>query len=116
MITERIALVMLNGGVANISNDPHHTREFYNALQNFADVSIELCEQGKYQRLERLIKLAFKFFKEGNECVKNAVVSVYLYSLSRSLDRHPEARTRIEPFMPYELRLEYGRFHYATGM
>lgn len=116
MITERIVLVMLNGQVCTMENDPNHAREFYHAVQCFADVSVKLCEERKFNRLERLIGLAFKFFKEGNDTVRNAIVNVYLYTLARALDRDAKARVWIEPFMPGELRGEYKKLHYCTGL
>ena len=116
MINERIALVMLNGEVPDEKGDPHHTRQFYKSIQAFADISLILCEEGKFKKLERFLKVAFKLFKEGNATVKNGIVNVYLFTLSRSLDQNRPSRKWIEPFMPRELRLEYARLHYAPGL
>lgn len=116
MINERIAIVMLDGEVATNENDPHHTKQFYKSIQLFADVSLKLCEEGKFKKLEQFLKVALKLFKEGNNSVKNGIVNVYLFTLSSSLDRKEGARKWIEPFMPKELRLEYARQHYASGM
>lgn len=116
MITERIATVMLDGEVPNAKNDPHHTKQFYKSIQSFAYVSLRLCEEGKYKKLEQFLKLACKLFKEGNETVKNGIVNVYLFTLSQALDKQAQARKWIEPFMPKELRFEYARQHYASGM
>jgi hypothetical protein len=106
MITERIALVMLDGEVVNDNSDPHHTRQYYKSIQAFANASLTLCEEGKFEKLQSFIKVAFRLFKEGNETVKNGVVNVYLSTLSRSLDQNPASRKWVEPFMPRELRLE----------
>jgi hypothetical protein len=116
MITERIALIMLDGNANSMENDPHHTRQFYQSMQKFADVSQQLCNNGNYTKLEKLIRVAFRLFKEGNETVRNAVVNVYLFSLSHALDRNKDARVWIEPFMPRELRIEYARLHYISGV
>jgi hypothetical protein len=116
MITERIAIVMLEGVVVNSANDPHHAKQLYKSIQTFADVSLKLCEEEKYPRLERLLSLALKLFKEGNQTVKNAIVNVYLYTLCRSMDKNAAARKWIEPFLPAELRIEYSRLHYASGL
>jgi hypothetical protein len=116
MITERIAIVMLDGQVISSMDDPHHTKQFYKAIQTFADVSLKLCEQQKYTRLERLLTVALKLFKEGNQTVRNAIVNVYLYTISRSMDSNARTRNWIEPFLPKELRIEYSRFHYSTGL
>ena len=116
MITERIALVMLDGEVLNDSSDPHHTRQYYKSIQEFANASLTLCEEGKFKKLQRFIKVAFMLFKEGNETVKNGIVNVYLFTLSRSVDQNPSSRKWVEPFMPKELRIEYARLLYASGM
>ena len=65
MITERIALVMLDGEVPECKNDPHHTQQFYKSIQAFANVSLTLCEQGKFKKLESFLKVAFKLFSDG---------------------------------------------------
>jgi hypothetical protein len=116
MINERIAIVMLEGELPATENDPHHTKQFYKSLQSFANASLRLCEEGKFKKLEQFLNVALKLFKEGNERVKNGIVNVYLYTLSHSLDKQAAARRWIEPFMPNELRLEYARQHYASGM
>ena len=116
MITERIALVMLDGEVPASKDDPAHTKQYYKSIQAFADASFKLCEEGKFKKLERFLKVAFKLFKEGNATVKNGIVNVYLFSLSRSMDKDPAARRWIEPFMPKDLRLEYAKIQYASGM
>lgn len=116
MINERIALVMLDGEVPSAIGDPHHTKQFYRSIQAFADVSLRLCEEGKFKKLERLLLVACKLFRNGNETVKNGIVNVYLFTLSRALDQQPAARKWIEPFMPDELRLEYARLQYVSGI
>ncbi|HTF17376.1 MAG TPA: hypothetical protein VK658_04845 [Chryseolinea sp.] len=116
MINERIALVMLNGEVPEEKDDPHYTRQFYKSIQVFADISLTLCEEGKFKKLERFLDVALKLFKEGNQTVKNGIVNVYLFTLSRSLDQNRVSRKWIEPFMPRELRLEYARLRYASGL
>jgi len=107
---------MLDGQIPSSENDPHHTKQFYKSIESFAQVSLRLCEEGKFKKLEQFLKLALKLFTEGNETVKNGIVNVYLFTLSRSLDKQENARKWIEPFMPRELRLEYARQHYASGM
>lgn len=116
MINERIALVMLDGEVPSAKDDPHHTRQFYKSMQSFADVSLKLCDEGKYKKLGRFLGVAGKLFREGNEIVKTAIVNIYLFTLSRSLDKQPAIRKWVELFMPAELRTEYARMLYASGM
>ena len=116
MINERTALVMLDGEVPNDPGDPHHTRQFYKSVQAFADITMKLCEEGRYQKFEKFWTLACKLFREGNETVKNGIVNVYLFTLSRSIDKHPLARKIVDELMPRELKSEYVRLHYASGM
>ena len=116
MITERIALVMLDGEVPERKDDPHYTRQFYKSIQAFANASLKLCEEGKFKKLEQFLKVAFRLFKEGNETVKSGIVDIYLYTLSHSLDQQPNARKWIEPFMPGELRIAYAQLHHASSL
>jgi len=81
MINERIAIVMLDGEMPNNVNDPHHTKQFYKSLQAFADISLQLYEERKFKKLEPLLNVALKLFKEGNETVKNGIVNVYPYTI-----------------------------------
>lgn len=115
MINERIALVMLEGEVPDSSNDPHHTRQFYKAVQNFAIGTLTLCEQQKFIKLERHLKVALKLFKEGNDNVRNGIVNVYLYTLSHITDKAPYTKW-INAYMPPELRHELSRQHNASAL
>jgi hypothetical protein len=116
MITERIAIVMLEGEVKYKPDDRHYTRQFYKSIQSFAEASRRLSEDGKFAKLQQFLNVACKLFKEGNETVKNGIVNVYLFTLSNSLDKLPEAKKWIEPFMPRELREEYARLKHASGV
>ena len=116
MINERIAVVLLNGDAVPGLRDPHYTRQFYQSMRSFAQASLRLCDEGKFQKLEQFFQVALKLFKDGNMTVKNGVVNVYLYTLSEALDRQRDTRRFIEPFMPKELRTEYARLHYISGV
>lgn len=107
---------MLNGDVPARTDDPHYTKQYYQSIQHFADASVRLCDEGKFKKLEQFLAVAWKLFKEGNETVRNGIVNIYLFALSRSMDQKPGARKWIEPFMPMELRLENARQHYVSGM
>ena len=116
MINERIALVMLDGKVPNNVNNPNHTKLFYKSIQCFANISLRLCEEGKFKKLEAFLKVALRLFREGNVTVKNGIVNVYLYALSRALDNQSSASAWIDSILPKELILEFTRQHYASGM
>ena len=116
MINERIALVMLDGDVGNSADDRNHTRQLYSSVQGFANSSLKLCEEEKFEKLKQFLMVAMKLFKEGNATVRNAIVNVFLYTLSRYMDEQPRGRKQIEPFLPHELRIEYGKMHYVSGL
>lgn len=116
MINERIALVMLEGEVPESCNDPHHTKQFYKAIQNFAIGTISLCEQKKFIKLERHLKVALKMFKDGNDNVRNGIVNVYLYTLSHMLDKDHNHTKWIDAYMPHELKHEIARQHNTSAL
>ena len=102
MINERIALVMLNGEVGTVKNDPHHSKEFYQSMQTFATASLQHCEKGNFKKFEDSIKVARKLYNEGNETVKNGIANVYLYTLSHALDKQTELSKKIAAVFPKE--------------
>jgi len=116
MINERIALVMLEGEVPEAGNDPHHTKQFYKAIQNFAVGTLSLCEQKKFIKLERHLKVALKLFREGNDNVRNGIINVYLYTLSHSLDKEQQYARWINTYMPQELQYEITRQHNTSAI
>ena len=116
MITERIALIMLDGMVQHTADDPHHTKQYYKSIRQFADVSLAVYQKGQYSRLERYLKLAWRLFSEGNETVKNGIMNVYLNVLSFAMDKDIDMHKCIEPFMPHALRIEYHRQLNASGV
>jgi hypothetical protein len=116
MITEKTALVMLEGEFPAGTDSAQLTRQYYTSIQHFAEASVRLCEENKFRKLERFLVVACKLFKEGNQTVRNGIVNVYLHTLSHALDLRPAAHKSIEPFMPLELRLEYARQLYASGV
>lgn len=116
MINERIALVMLDGEVPDRTDDPHHTRQYYKSIQAFAEASVKLCEEGRFKKLERFLNVAAKLLREGNDTVKNGIINVYLFTLSRVMDTQQSVRMSIEPFMSKHLRLEYAKMHYVGGL
>ena len=116
MITEQVALVMLGGEIPNSDNDLHYTRHYYKSIQAYANVTLVLCEQENFKKLDRYLKVALKLFKEGNENVRNGIVNVFLYTVSHFLDTHREHKRCMHAYMPAELQMEYSRQHYASGI
>lgn len=117
MINERIALVMLEGEIPiNNEPDPHYTKRLYQAMQNFADASLHLSEVGKTKKFEEYLKVGLKLFNEGNENVKNAIINVYLFTISHALDKQAQLVKFVQRVFPKELMREYNKFHYASGV
>ena len=118
MINERIALVMLEGEIPTTDNvpDPHDTNRLYTAVQNFATVSLKLCEVGKTRKFEEYLKVASKLYKEGNETVKNAIINVYLFTISHAMDMKAQLAKHVERIFPKELMSVYYTFHYSSGL
>lgn len=117
MINERIALVMLEGEIpSNQGPDPHYTKRFFTALQNFANASLQLCETGKTKKFEEYLRVALRLFKEGNETVKSAVINVYLFTISHALDTKEQLVRHVERIFPKEIMSAYNKFHYASGV
>lgn len=116
MINERIALIMLNGSVGNVANDPHHTKEFYHSIQNFAMVSLQYCEKKNFSKLEETTRIVTKLFNEGNEIVKNGIINVYLYTLAHALDKQQALKEKVLRLLPKEIAQENTRQHYSCGV
>lgn len=96
--------------------DPHFTRRFYHAMQIFADASYKLCECGKEKKFEEHLKVALRMFREGNETVKNGIINVYLYTVSRALDRQEMLRNYAMRIFPMELISAYNKMHLCSGL
>lgn len=60
--------------------------------------------RGQIQRVKKCLTRADSIFLTGNESAKNAVVNVYLYTVSSLLQLH---HVPIESLLPAALRKEY---------
>lgn len=117
MINERFALIMIEGEIPESSEpDPHYTKRFYRAMQIFANASFNLCEAGRIKKFEEHLKVALRLFKEGNETVKNGIINVYLYTVSRALDKQEMLAAYASRIFPSELIKEYNRMHLSSGI
>ena len=116
MITERTALVMLEGEIPKSENDPHYTMHYYQSIQVFAQATLALCEQNNFKKLNRHLRVVLKLFNGGNDTVRNGIVNVYLHTVSHFLDTHRAHKKWMEAYMPAELQKEYARQHYTSGI
>lgn len=88
---------MLEGEVAPGTDGTQLARQYYTSIEHFAEASVRLCEENKFRKLERFLVVACKLFKEGNQTVRNGIVNVYFYTLSRSPDSRPSHTSRSSP-------------------
>lgn len=103
MINERLALILLNGEIPDSKEpDPHYTKRFYACVKGFAEASFAMCVRGKFKKFEEYLKIALKLFKEGNETVKNAIVNIYLFSISNDLYHKSNLTTYVQKAFPKE--------------
>lgn len=108
---------MIQGEIPAIKEpDPHYTKRFYTAMQVFANASFSICESGRIKKFEEHLKVALRLFKEGNETVKNGIINVYLYTVSRALDRQEMLAEYASRIFPVELMREYNRMHLSSGI
>lgn len=117
MINEKFALVMLEGEIPDSAEpDPNCTKRFYHSMQAFAQASFRLCESGRTKKFEEHLKVALRLFREGNETVKNGIINVYLYTISRALDQNSMLEELASKIFPRELMREYNRLHLISGI
>lgn len=64
------------------------TQNTYSQMQRFADITKTLIMQGNIGRAKRCLKIAENFFNEGTSEIKNAVVNVYVFSISTFMEIH----------------------------
>lgn len=108
---------MLEGEIPKSETpDPYFTKRFYHAMQVFAYASLQLCDTGRQRKFEEHLGVALRMFKEGNETVKNGIINVYLYIISRALDRQEMLRTYATRIFPVELVKAYNKMHLCSGL
>lgn len=105
------------GGVAEEGvDDGHHTRQLSRSIQGFADSSLKLCKEEKFEKLKQFLKVALKLFKEGNATVRNAIVNVYLYTLSRHWTSRSVAGNGLNHSCLRNFGLNTEKMHYDSSM
>lgn len=92
-----------------------NSKNLYKAMQRFADITIGFMVQGKFNRASKCLLTADRLFNSGNNLIKNAISNVFVYSLSRVLDKHDELSTKILEMMPFSLKNEYDLQVNTTG-
>ena len=95
---------------------PHPSKNLYKVVQRFADVTIHFILLGQLNRAAKCLKIADRLFQSGNNLLKNAIANVFVYSLSRVLDKHDEISHQVFDILPFSLRKEYELQVNASGV
>lgn len=93
-----------------------HAVTIYKSLKCFADLTRQLAAKGNIQEVKHCFNVAEKMLCEGNSHVKNAVVTVYLFSMSTLLDFATPLADTIRGLMSGNLKAEYKRQVLSRGV
>lgn len=86
-------------------------QNIYSQMQRFADITKTLIMTGNIQRAKRCLKKAEDIFNTGTSEIKNAVVNVYVFSVSTFMEVH---HCNIRNFLPEALQIEYLKQIYSS--
>ena len=76
----------------------------YKQVQRFADLTIAMILKGNMERAKKCIGVAEMLLIKGNYQTKNAILNVYLFSVSSILELH---HYKLEKLFSDNLRIEY---------
>jgi len=82
-------------------------------MERFADLTIRLIKNGHILRAKKCFAVAEKLYMTGSTEVKNAVSSVFLFSVSSFMELH---KCHIHNLFPGSLRSEYVRQINTSGI
>lgn len=82
-------------------------------IQRFAELTIKLVIHGNIQRAKRCLQTADDLFSKSNEEIKNAIVRVYVFSVSGFIKMH---RCSIKNLFPQLLQNEYNKHVNNTAL
>lgn len=63
-------------------------QNIYTEIQRFADITKALIIQGNIGRAKRCLKVAEEIFNKGTVEIKNAMASIYVFSVSTFMEIH----------------------------
>ena len=75
-----------------------------NALVHFTCDNIETHN---YSRVKKCFKIAEKLYAKGNDCVRNAVQNIFVFSFTRMFQTYPEEKQRLLLIIPITLYTLY---------
>ena len=83
---------------------------FLNIFKSAKDVAQATCScivVGNYTRAKRYFAWAEKMLREGTSLEKMAISNVFVYSLSITIDRLGQERSKVQDLLPPLLEREY---------
>ena len=85
----------------------------YSKMQRFADITKNLIMIGNIQRAKHCLKVADEIYKNGSAEIKNAIINVYVFSVSSFMEIH---HCNIRSLFPETLKSEYYKQVNASGI
>ncbi len=85
----------------------------YKQAQRFANLTKELIVSGNIRRAKNCLHKAEYLFVIGTNEVKNAIVNVYVFSVTLFMEMH---HYNIKQFLPKSLHSEYQKQIYSSGI
>jgi hypothetical protein len=83
---------------------------FLNVFKSAKEVAQATCScivMGNYNRAKRYFAWAEKILREGTSLEKNAIANVFVYSISTTIDRLGQERSKVQELLPPLLQREY---------
>lgn len=83
---------------------------FLNIIKSAKDLAQATCScivMGNYARAKRYFEWAEKMLREGTSLEKMAISNVFVYSLSITIDRLGQERSKVQDLLPPLLAREY---------
>lgn len=84
----------------------------YTQMQRFADVTKNLIKTGNIHRAKLCLQKAEEIFNKGTSEIKNAIVNVYVFSVSTFMEIH---HCNIRNLFPESLQSEYKKQINTSG-
>lgn len=79
----------------------------YIKMQKFADLTKTIIEKGQISRAKRCFHIADNYLRTGNKQMKNAVINVYLYSISSFIESQDVQHRKLLNSFPALLKQGY---------
>lgn len=88
----------------------------YNVISCFADFTKQLVRDGNFEEVKHCFNVAERMLVSGNNTVKNAIESGYLFSISILIDVTNPISQKVKSLLTSSLRNEYNRQINASGI